>query len=138
MRALTVRAESFAPPHGRLGVSPVRALQWALLVLILGKVGTIPALDLGDRVAPILLNDLAVAVVVGVAAVAMMQSRSLRLNDVAMAGLVFACIGGLATLAGVQRFGLSALEVAGSLAYLARWLLYFALYIVVINCMRAS
>jgi hypothetical protein len=40
-----------------------------------------------------------------------------------------------AVLAG-PRFGLSAVEIAFSLAYLARWLLYFGVYLVVVNTVR--
>jgi O-antigen ligase len=117
-------------------VRPVGALQVALLLLVVGNLGRIPILDLGDRAAPLLVNDLAVMTVLALGALAMLRARSLQLNDVAIAGLVFACIGGLSTIAGIQRFGLSALEVAGSLAYLARWTVYFALYVVIINCVR--
>ncbi|HUF64403.1 MAG TPA: hypothetical protein VMM17_00355, partial [Gemmatimonadaceae bacterium] len=134
---------SLAPAGGfeasgrRIGVSPVFALQVALLLLVVGNLGRIPVLDLGERAAPLLVNDIAIGAVLCIGAFAMMQARALRLNDVAIAGIVFAAIGGLSAVAGIQRFGLSALEVAGSLAYLARWAFYFALYVVIINCVRA-
>ena len=135
MAAVTVRADAYAPIHEqRLAVSPARVLQWGVFGILLGNVGRIPALDLGDRMAPILGNDVIAGVMLGVAAIAMLQARSLRLNDVAIAAALFASIGGLSTLYGIQRFGFSAIEIAGSLAYLARWIWYFA----VINCARAS
>ena len=121
----------------RLGLSPARVLQGAILFLMLGNVAQIPTLNLGDRVAPIMFNDLAVAFALVIGTIAMAQARSLRLNDVGLAALVFVSIGALSTLAGIQRFGFSALEIAGSLAYLARWTMYFALYVVIINCIRA-
>lgn len=126
-----------APPSGRFAVSTVFALQVALLLLVVGNLGRIPVLDLGEREAPLLVNDIAIVTVLFIGAVAMVQARSLKLNDVAIAGILFASIGALSAVAGIQRFGLSALEVAGSLAYLARWFTYFALYIVIINCVRA-
>src|SRR5436190_12413099 len=139
MAAVTVRADAYAPIHEqRLAVSPARVLQWGVFGILLGNVGRIPALDLGDRMAPILGNDVIAGVMLGVAAIAMLQARSLRLNDVAIAAALFASIGGLSTLYGIQRFGFSAIEIAGSLAYLARWIWYFAIYVAVINCARAS
>lgn len=123
--------------HAPVTIDPVRALQIALLVFVTGNVGRIPLLDLGDRAAPLLFNDLAIITVVTIGAIAMVHARSARLNDVAVAALVFAAIGGLSAIAGVQRFGFNTLEVVASLAYLGRWLLYFTLYVVVINCVRA-
>jgi hypothetical protein len=119
-------------------VRPARVLQIALLLLVIGNLGRIPLLDLGEREAPILINDLLVAVVVAVGGIAAAHKRSLRLNDVAMAGVLFAAIGALSAVSAVPRFGLSALELVGSLAYLARWSVYFALYVVVINSVRSE
>jgi O-antigen ligase len=138
---VAVVLESAATPHARSARSTAfttaRVLGAALLVFILGNVGQIPLLNLGDRVAPVNLNDLAVAAVLGVGTIAMMQARTLLLNDVSIAAIVFAAIGGLSALAGIERFGLSGVEIAGSLAYLARWIFYFALYVVVVNCVAA-
>jgi O-antigen ligase len=118
-------------------VTPVNLLQLTILVLLTGNLGRIPVLDLGEREAPLLVNDLAVMVALAGGGIAMLRARSMRLNDVALAGIVFIAIGALSTVAGIQRFGFSALEVVASLAYLARWTLYFALYVVIINCVRA-
>lgn len=137
MSASPSLAGNYVLPARRLGMSPTGVLRGAILCLVLGNLGRIPVLDLGDRVAPLLINDLAIAFALVVAGVAMLQARSLRLNDVALAGILFASIGGLSTLAGIQRFGFSAIEIAGSLAYLARWSVYFALYVVIINCVHA-
>ena len=131
------QARSYAP-SGELAIRPARALQVALLLLAVGNLGRIPVLDLGDRAAPLLINDLAVVTVLALGALAMLRARSLKLTDVAIAALCFACIGGLSAIAGIQRFGLSTMEVIGSLAYLARWAVYFCLYLVVVNCVRAT
>lgn len=139
---MTMRAISLGSGYDwserRLNVSTVQALCVALLLIITGNIGRIPVLDLGQRSAPLLVNDIAVLVVLAIGAIAMAQARSLKLNDVAIAGIVFAAIGALSAIWGIQRFGFSPLEVIGSLAYLARWFTYFALYIVIINCVRAS
>ncbi len=131
-------AAEYGPTRSTVGITPLRALIIALTAIVLGNAAQIPMLDLGDRVAPLNVNDLAVAGALLVGALAMMQARSLRLNDVCVAAIVFASIGALSALAGVERFGLSGVEIAGSLAYLARWVFYFALYVVIINCIRAE
>jgi len=130
-------ADSSDWSYGQLGVKPVAVLQGAIFLLVVGNLGRIPLLDLGDRSAPILVNDLCMIVALAVGFLTALRDRSLRLNDVAIAGIVFAAIGALSTIAGIQRFGFSAIEILGSLAYLARWLLYFSLYVVIINCVRA-
>lgn len=112
-------------------------LQVALLLLVIANLGRIPVLDLGDRAAPLLVNDICIMAVLGAGGLAMLRARSLRLDDVSIAALVFIGIGALSAIAGVQRFGFSALELAASLAYLARWTVYFGLYVVIINCVRA-
>ena len=128
------------PSEGKSGYSfivrPATVLSGALLLLAVGNLGRIPQLDLGERQAPLLINDICVALVLVVGAVTVSRARSLRFNDVAFAALVFAGIGGVSALAAVPRFGLSAFELVASLAYLARWGMYFALYLIVINCVR--
>lgn len=138
MRVVSLAPASFDAADRRIEVSAVTALRIALLLLVVGNLGRIPVLDLGQRSAPLLINDIAAMAVLLVGGMAMIGARSLRLNDVAIAGIVFAAIGALSTLAGIQRFGFSTLEVIGSLAYLARWFVYFALYVVIINCVRAA
>ncbi|HEX7937469.1 MAG TPA: O-antigen ligase family protein, partial [Gemmatimonadaceae bacterium] len=122
---------------GRLRVRPVAILQFVVFLFVIGNLGRIPFLDLGSRTAPILVNDILMGVAFLTGALTVIRDRSLRLTDVAVAGLVFAAIGGLSAVAGIERFGFSAMELIGSLAYLARWGLYFSLYVVVINCVRA-
>lgn len=121
-----------------LSVSPVRSIQIALFLLATGNVGRIPILDLGQREAPLLVNDMAVIAVLAIGSLAMLRAGSMRLNDVAISAIVFISIGALSAIAGVQRFGLSALELTASLAYLARWTVYFGLYVIIINCVRGT
>jgi O-antigen ligase len=119
------------------GITVVAALQVALLLFTTGNVGHIPILDLGDRQAPLLINDLSIAAVLALGGVMMLRARSMRIDDVSGAAMAFAAIGALSALASVQRFGFSTVETLGSLAYLARWMVYFCIYLVVINCVRA-
>ena len=119
-------------------VTPAGALRFALALLCVSGLGQIPLLDLGTRQAPIFVNDLLVIAAVGVGAVAMAHARSLKLNDVALAALAFIAIGALSAVSAIPRFGLTPFEVVASLAYLGRWVVYFAIYVVIINCVRAD
>lgn len=116
-----------------LEIRPAAMLRIALALLVLANVGRIPLLDLGEREAPILINDLAVMAVIGISAVSWARARSLKLDDVSLAALTFAGIGALSAASAIPRFGLTLFELIASLAYLARWLTYFLIYLVVIN-----
>src|SRR5687767_8579788 len=119
-----------------LRLRPVILLQISLLLVATANLGRIPVLDLGDRQAPLLISDFGAGAVIVAALLTALRGRSLRLDGVALFGLLFATIGGLSALLAMPRFGLSGFEVLASLAYLARWSMYFALYIVVINYVR--
>jgi hypothetical protein len=120
----------------RWTLKPSRLLLVALTLFAIGNIGRIPLFDLGSREAPILVNELVVGAFLIAGAVSMGNARSLKLNDVALTAIVFAGIGALSALAAMPRFGLSWFEAIASLAYLARWVFYFCIYIVVINCLR--
>ena len=122
----------------RGGIRVTGLLRLAVWLLILGNVGRIPFLDLGSRQAPLLLNDLAVGIVLLAGGMVSLRLRSLKVNDVVLAATVFVAIGGLSAVSGVPRFGLATMELVGSLAYLARWVFYAGIYIVVINHVRNS
>jgi hypothetical protein len=117
-------------------IRPATAVVVALLALVAGNLGRIPVLNLGERTAPLLISDVALGVALLVGALAMLRARTMQLDGVALTALAFAAIGGLSAVAAVPRFGLSGGELVGSLAYLARWIAYFAVYVVVINCVR--
>ena len=117
-------------------VTPAGVLRFALALLVVANLGNLPILDLGSRQAPLFLNDVLVMAVVAIGGVAMAHARSLKLNNVALAAITFMAIGGLSAIAAMPRFGLSAFEVVASLAYLVRWAVYFAIYLVIINCVR--
>lgn len=135
---------SLAPSYGAswaargARVNPMVMLHIAMLLLVVSNLGRIPLLDLGDREAPLLINDMAVSLVVMSGLLAAMVRRSLRLDRVALAALVFAGIGGVSAVAASPQFGLTTFEVLASMAYLARWLLYFGMYVVVVNFARPA
>ena len=142
VRAMNVVAlSSTAEPRAterQWGVRPIAVLRVALFLYVLSNVGRIPVLDLGDRAAPLLINDLCVGLVLLVGAIAAVQRRSLRLDNVSMAALVFAFIGATSAVLAIPRYGLSTFEVLASLAYLARWSVYFCVYLVIINWVRGD
>ena len=73
----------------------------------------------GSKEAPLLVSD---ALVVGLLLVGFFEAlrrRNLELDRVAGAALIFIGVGGFSALLAAPRFGLSAFELAFSLAYLA-------------------
>ena len=110
-----------------------RALQLALLLLAVGNLGRIPVLESAGKQAPLLINDFVVIAVLGVAAVEAMRRRALRLDWPGGLAALFAAVGAISAVLALPRFGLSGFELAFSLAYLARWLAYFGLYVVALN-----
>jgi O-antigen ligase len=109
-----------------------------LSVLLIGNLGRVPVFSTGARDAPILFNDLAVGLLVAAGFVAAVSARSLKIDLVGATGLLFAAVGLASALLASQEFALSAGELIVSVAYLARWVFYFALYIVLINTLRES
>src|SRR6185295_6791754 len=110
MRELTLSpsGQSAAELSGFRTLGTARVLQVALFFILRANIVRVPLLDVAKSQAPLGVNDLAVVFVLAVGGLAMLRSRSMRLNSVAMAGLLFIAIGGLSALSGVPRFGLSA------------------------------
>jgi hypothetical protein len=113
-------------------------VQLTLLLLVVGNLGRIPVFSTGERDAALLFNDLVVAALFLAGGVAMIQARALRLDLVTVTGGAFAAIGALAALLAVPRYSLDPQELAVSLAYLARWIFYFGIYVVVVNAVRSE
>jgi len=110
----------------------------ALVLLLIGNLGRIPVFAVGVKEAPLLLNDVVVAVLVGCGALIALRRRSLRLEAVGMLGVSFAAIGLAAAALAVPRFELSWTEFLISTAYLLRWVLYFGIYLVLVELLRAG
>lgn len=118
------------------GVRVAHVLRAAMLLLLVANLGRLPVLDTGGREAPILFNDLVVGGLLAAGALAMAAARQARLDRVALYALGFAAVGALSAVLAVPRFGLAPFELVVSLAYLARWLFYFGVYVVVVNVVR--
>jgi hypothetical protein len=109
----------------------------SFLGILSGQLGRIPVAGLGAKEAPLILTDALVAVALMGSAWLLVQERRLVFDRVALFAFLFAAVGGLSTLASVSRFGLTPEEALFSLAYLARWLMVFGLYLVVVNLVRS-
>lgn len=137
VRAVAVAGRSGAE-EGYWTLRAAEVLRIALLLLAVANLGRLPVLDTGGREAPILLNDVAVGAVLVGGLAAMLASRRLVLDRVAQLALLFAGVGAFAAMRGAREYGLSVFELVVSLAYLARWLFYFGVYVVTTNVVRAG
>lgn len=130
-------AQAWAPARRvALRVSPVGVLRATVLLIVVGNLGRIPLLDAQAKQAPLLFNDLFVLACVTLGALAMLRARSALVDLPAVCALCFAAVGAVGTVVSAVRYDLTWFELGFSLAYLGRWLLYFGLYIVAINCVR--
>ena len=119
--------------EGLLQFRAVELLRLTLLLLLVANLGRIPVMSSGAKDAPILFNDLFVLSTLLVSGLVALRQRRLAYDLPAVVALLFAAVGAFSALMAIPRFGLSLFEVAFSLAYLVRWLVYFSLYLVVIN-----
>lgn len=110
----------------------------AIALVLVANLGRIPLLFVGNKDAPILATDVGVMAAVAIGGYVALRGRSLKLDGVAVAALLFAGVGALSALLAIPRFGLSGFQFLISIAYLVRWLVYFGLYLVVINFVRRS
>ena len=117
---------------------PVVLLRVAVALMIVAQLGRIPVLSTGTSDAPLLVNDVCLLAVIAVVGLSGVTARSFRVDGIGGLALAFATIGFVSALMAVPRYGLSGVQLVISLAYLARWLVYFALYLVVINVVRAE
>jgi O-antigen ligase len=141
IRAVSVPALPQPIAHHRGSSATVRLrtlLCIAVMGLLVGSLGRIPVFSTGARDAPVLVNDLFIGALLDAFMISAVRARSLRLDAVAGHALAFAAIGAVSTLLSIPRFGLNGWEVTVSLAYLARWLFYFGLYVVAINALRSD
>jgi hypothetical protein len=120
------------------GTSALKIVCWAQVLMVIANLGRIPVVSTDDRTIPITINELCLAAIVGTGLLVMLQRRFAELDRVAVAALVFVCIGGGSAVWSVSRLGLTPFELAVSLAYLARWVMYFGVYLTVVNIVRGQ
>jgi hypothetical protein len=129
---------SFGEPRRGYPIRPGEALRWAFIPLLAANLGRIPLFTAGDARAAFVLNDLSVLALLSFTIIAAILRRSFWFDAAALFALGFAAIGFGSALASVPRFGLSPFQLFVSLSYLARWLVYFGVYLFIINNVRAD
>jgi hypothetical protein len=117
---------------------PITVIRLAIVLMLVGQLGRIPVLPTGTGEAPLLVNDIWVMGMIATGVVSGLVSRSFRIDRVAGIALIFAALGGISAVLSVPRYGLSAYELLVSTAYLARWVVYLGIYLVVINVVRSD
>jgi len=127
-----------APTSTGFTVRAADVVRAAVVLLVVGNLGRVPIGSVGAKDAPILFNDVLVLAILATGLLAGLRARTWRIDAPGLVAIAFAAVGGGSAVLAVPRFGLSAIELAFSLAYLARWLAYFGIYLVVINTVRAS
>jgi len=120
----------------RGGMSALSIICWAQILMVVANLGRIPLVSTGDRNVPVTLNELCLGAILATAMLAALSARALRLDRVALTVLAFVVIGGGSAIWSVFRFDLTAFELLVALSYLARWVLYFGIYIAVTNVVR--
>ena len=119
-------------------VSFATMVQGLIVLILTANLGRIPIVSAGESSAPLLINDVAVACIALLGLGAGVTARSFRIDRVALIAILFATIGALSAFATASQYGFSTFELALSLGYLARWLLYFSIYLALINVVRQS
>jgi hypothetical protein len=128
---------TWAPTRRAFTVRGADVLRVAIALLVVANLGRIPVFSTGEREAPVLVNDLCVAAFVVTGFAITFARRSFRLDRVGFVALTFAAVGAVSALNTAVRVGLTSFETLVSLAYLGRWLAYFAIYLVMVNVVRA-
>src|SRR3954470_12814846 len=102
-------------------------------LMILANLGRIPVFSTGDREAPLTINELCVMAIVVTGLLVAARRRQLHIDRIAGTALAFALVGALSAVWNAQQYGIGVLGLIVSLAYLARWVRYFMLYIALRN-----
>jgi hypothetical protein len=113
-------------------------VQGLILLLLTANLGRIPLLSAGESSAPLLVNDIAVGFLVLLGLATGIAARSFRIDRAGLTGILFAAIGACSAIVTARDYGFSTFELALSLAYLARWMLYFGVYLVLINIVKRA
>ena len=135
---LRITTLSSSSGDGRWRLRTLTVIRVVVALLVIANLGRVPVLSTGDREAPLLLNDVCMLVVLLLGAVAGITSRSFRLDRITVLALLFASIGAYSALLTIPRYGITPWQLVISLAYLVRWLVYFGIYVVVINVVRSD
>lgn len=136
------RVEALQAPGGFFAATSERRLTflqvfcWAQVLMMVTNLGRIPVLSTEERDFPIAFNELALASMLVAGFFCLSSWKAVRVDRVSIIALLFAMIGAGSAVWSVERFGMTPLDLVVSLSYLARWLMYFALYVTLINVVR--
>jgi len=128
---------TWTPARRALTLRGADVLCAAVALLVVANLGRIPVLTTSDREAPVLVNDLCVAAFVAVGLAIAFARRSFRLDRVGFVALAFAAVGAASAVNSAARVGMTSFELVVGLAYLGRWVAYLAIYLVMVNVVRA-
>ncbi|MDA1082510.1 MAG: carboxypeptidase regulatory-like domain-containing protein [Gemmatimonadetes bacterium] len=107
--------------------------------MALGNVGRIPLGALGGRTAPFVVADIAIAVVWLVLAVVVFgRKRPVTTDAITRPVFAFVAVAALSTVLGVARYSMGVGEALGTIAFLARWVVYFGWYLFVVWCLTVD
>lgn len=121
-------------PDRRL--SFIKVFCWAQVLMVVTNLGRIPVLSTDERDFPLAFNELCLGAMLLAAALAVRSWKAVFVDRIAVTAILFALIGAGSAVWSVNRFDMDALELFVSLAYLGRWVLYFLLYVALINSVR--
>ncbi|CAN5351203.1 hypothetical protein BH09GEM1_BH09GEM1_04760 [soil metagenome] len=119
-------------------LSSLSVLRIVIALLVIANLGRVPVLSTGDREAPLMLNDVCMMLIVLLGAVAGVVRGTFRIDRLTTLAMLLSCIGLYSAILSIPRYGLTPFQLLISLAYLARWVTYFGLYVVVINLIRSA
>jgi hypothetical protein len=125
-------------PAKVLRFRPESLLRVVLTLMLIGQLGRIPVLSTGTSEAPILVNDVLLLVLLGVAVIGWLAADYLRADWIVGLVAAFVLVGFAAALRSASQYGMTGMQLVISLAYLGRWVVYFAVYLVVINVVSAD
>ena len=117
-------------------VSFIQIFCWAQLAMVVMNLGRIPVLNTADREFPIAFNEICLGVMLVAAAMTIRSWESLFVDRISVTALIFALIGAGSAVWSLERFDMGPIGLIVSLAYLGRWLMYFTLYVALINVLR--
>jgi O-antigen ligase len=135
---LTTSVVAIQPWTAGRSLSIAALVQGLILLLLTANLGRIPLLSAGESSAPLLVNDIAVGFLVLLGLATGIAARSFLIDRAGLTGILFAAIGACSAIATARSYGFSTFELALSLAYLARWMLYFGVYLVLINIVKRA
>jgi hypothetical protein len=131
-------AGKFSPAASTGRLKFVQLFCWAQVMMVVANLGRIPVLTTEEREFPLAFNELCLGIMLIGAALSIRSWKSLFVDRIAVTALVFAGIGAASAIWSISRFGLGPFELFVSLAFLARWMSYFALYVALINVLTTE